>query len=103
MTVSNLKKTGIIFNKWTTLQNVCKSFLLNNDGYLYPLRSKNDYRPGLYRTGCMDLYVPPQGNERPMYSQQNIIMRGENNFFYYSTIIMYINLNLFRIISPILL
>lgn len=64
-TIEELDKNPDLYGQYTAVTN--------NDGYLYPLRSRNDYRPGLYRTGCMDLYVPPQGNERPMYSQQNII------------------------------
>ena len=71
-TIEELDKNPDLYGQYTAVTN--------NDGYLYPLRSRNDYRPGLYRTGCMDLYVPPQGNERPMYSQQNIIMRGENSW-----------------------
>lgn len=46
----------------------------NGDGYVYPLRSLNDYRPGAYMTGGLDVFKPPITTaECAMYSEQNII------------------------------
>lgn len=45
----------------------------NNDGYIYPVRNRFDNRPGVYMTGGMNIYIQPQGSERSMYSEQNII------------------------------
>lgn len=44
-----------------------------NDGYVYPIRSKTDYRPGFYPTGGLDFFKMPAGGEASVYSQQNII------------------------------
>jgi hypothetical protein len=44
------------------------------DGYVYPIRSKTDTRPGFYPTGGLDFFKPPAtGSEGNMYSHQNII------------------------------
>ena len=43
------------------------------DGYVYPIRSKTDTRPGFYPTGGLDFFKPPIMSEGPVYSQQNII------------------------------
>lgn len=44
-----------------------------NDGYIYPIRSKTDNRPGFYPTGMMDFFKIPIGSECSAYSQQNVI------------------------------
>lgn len=44
-----------------------------DDGYLYPIRTKTDNRPGFYYTGGMDFFKVPYGQECMMYSQQNVI------------------------------
>lgn len=44
-----------------------------NDGYLYPLRTKTDNRPGFYPTGAIDFFKEPNIGEYNMYTQQNII------------------------------
>ena len=44
-----------------------------NDGYIYPIRSRSDNRPGFYVTGCMDFFKPPVGSEASIYTQQNTI------------------------------
>ena len=44
------------------------------DGYIYPIRSLTDYRPGAYMTGGLDIFKPPTTTvECAMYSEQNII------------------------------
>ena len=43
------------------------------DGYVYPIRSKTDTRPGFYPTGGFDFFKSPMGQECQMYTQQNII------------------------------
>lgn len=44
------------------------------DGYIYPIRSLSDYRPGAYMTGSIDIFKPPTTTvECAMYSEQNII------------------------------
>lgn len=43
------------------------------DGYVYPIRSKTDTRPGFYPTGGFDFFKSPIGQECQMYTQQNII------------------------------
>ena len=43
------------------------------DGYLYPIRTKTDMRPGFYPTGGIDFFKPPMGRECVAYTQQNII------------------------------
>lgn len=50
-----------------------------DDGYLYPIRTKTDNRPGFYPTGGLDFFKPPSFNESNTYTQQNIInFHGEN-------------------------
>lgn len=44
-----------------------------NDGYVYPIRSKSDNRPGFYPTGGMDFFKIPTVGESSIYTQQNII------------------------------
>ena len=57
----------------------------NNDGYIYPVRNRFDNRPGVYMTGGMNIYVQPQGSERSMYSEQNIInFREDLKFLIYT-------------------
>ena len=44
------------------------------DGYVYPVRSLSDHRPGAYMTGGLDIFKPPTtATECAMYSEQNII------------------------------
>ena len=43
------------------------------DGYVYPIRTKTDTRPGFYPTGGLDFFKPPTHGEGIIYSQQNII------------------------------
>lgn len=44
-----------------------------DDGYVYPIRTKTDTRPGFYPTGGLDFFKPPTFGEANMYTQQNII------------------------------
>lgn len=44
-----------------------------NDGYIYPVRSKTDSRPGFYPTGGIDYFKMPLPSEGQMYSQANVI------------------------------
>jgi len=44
-----------------------------DDGYIYPIRTKTDSRPGFYPTGGLDFFKPPTGGEAHIYTQQNII------------------------------
>jgi len=44
-----------------------------NDGYVYPIRSRSDTRPGFYPTGGLDFFKPPTFGEAHIYTQQNII------------------------------
>ena len=43
------------------------------DGYVYPIRTKTDNRPGFYPTGALDFFKPPVGGEANIYTQQNVI------------------------------
>ena len=43
------------------------------DGYVYPIRTKTDHRPGFYPTGCLDFFKQPVGSEVNEYTQMNII------------------------------
>lgn len=43
------------------------------DGYIYPIRSRTDSRPGFYPTGGIDFFKPPVMSEAAMYSAQNVI------------------------------
>lgn len=43
------------------------------DGYIYPIRTKTDNRPGFYPTGGLDFFKPPTFNESTTYSEQNVI------------------------------
>lgn len=43
------------------------------DGYVYPIRTKTDNRPGFYPTGGMDFFKMPVGGEVNVYTQQNVI------------------------------
>lgn len=43
------------------------------DGYVYPIRTKTDNRPGFYPTGGLDFFKPPAFSESNTYSEQNII------------------------------
>lgn len=44
-----------------------------DDGYIYPIRTKTDNRPGFYPTGGFDMFKPPSFGEGLIYSQQNVI------------------------------
>lgn len=44
-----------------------------NDGYIYPIRNRNDSRPGFYPTGGLDFFKPPLPGEYNTYTQQNTI------------------------------
>lgn len=44
-----------------------------NDGYIYPIRTRTDSRPGFYPTGALDFFKPPTYGEASAYSQQNVI------------------------------
>ena len=44
-----------------------------DDGYIYPVRTKTDNRPGFYPTGGLDFFKPPSYGEASTYSQQNMI------------------------------
>lgn len=44
-----------------------------NDGYIYPIRTKTDNRPGFYPTGGLDFFKIPTGGESGIYTQHNII------------------------------
>lgn len=43
------------------------------DGFIYPVRGRNDHGPGFYPTGGLDFFVLPTGNECTVYSQQHVI------------------------------
>ena len=43
------------------------------DGYLYPMRSRTDNRPGCYYCGGMYFFKPPTFDEGHVYDSQNII------------------------------
>lgn len=43
------------------------------DGYVYPIRTKTDNRPGFYPTGGLDFFKIPVGGEANVYTQQNVI------------------------------
>ena len=43
------------------------------DGYIYPVRSRTDSRPGFYPTGGIDFFKQPIMSEAGMYSAQNVI------------------------------
>ena len=49
------------------------SAIKGNDGYVYPIRTKTDSRPGFYPTGGLDFFKPPTTGESHIYTQQNII------------------------------
>lgn len=44
-----------------------------DDGYIYPIRTRTDSRPGFYPTGALDFFKPPSYGEANTYSQQNVI------------------------------
>lgn len=44
-----------------------------NDGYIYPIRTKTDNRPGFYPTGGLDFFKPPTPGEANIYTRQNVI------------------------------
>lgn len=45
-----------------------------SDGYIYPIRSRNDNRPGFYATGGLDFFKAPASTaDMNAYSQQNVI------------------------------
>lgn len=44
-----------------------------DDGYIYPIRTRTDSRPGFYPTGGLDFFKAPTFGEANMYTQQNII------------------------------
>lgn len=44
-----------------------------DDGYIYPIRTKTDIRPGFYPTGTLDFFKIPDKSESNTYTQQNII------------------------------
>lgn len=44
-----------------------------NDGFIYPIRTKTDNRPGFYPTGGLDFFKMPTPGESSFYSQQNVI------------------------------
>lgn len=49
---------------------------IEENGYVYPIRSSNDDRPGFYTEGekCVGFYVPPTNDEeQQLYSSNNII------------------------------
>ena len=43
------------------------------DGFIYPIRTKTDNRPGFYPTGGLDFFKQPIGGEVNVYTQQNVI------------------------------
>lgn len=43
------------------------------DGCVYPIRSRTDNKPGFYPTGAIDYFQPASQNEVEKYSQDNII------------------------------
>ena len=43
------------------------------DGFIYPIRTKTDTRPGFYPTGGLDFFKQPVGGEVNVYTQQNVI------------------------------
>ena len=43
------------------------------DGFIQPIRSKTDNRPGFYPTGGFDFFKTPIGQECQVYTQQNVI------------------------------
>ena len=44
-----------------------------NDGFIYPIRTKTDNRPGFYPTGGLDFFKMPTPGEANFYTQQNVI------------------------------
>ena len=44
-----------------------------NDGYIYPVRSRTDNRPGFYYTKCLDFFKIPSMKQSDEYSSQNVI------------------------------
>ena len=58
-------KNPELYNQYTAI--------MYGDGYVYPIRNRNDYRPGFYVTGGFDFFKHPVGEESAIYSQQNVI------------------------------
>ncbi len=54
-----------VYNSFTAIKG--------NDGFVYPIRSKSDNRPGFYPTGGLDFFKMPTPGESGIYTQQNII------------------------------
>lgn len=52
-------------NKYTAIRS--------GDGFIYPIRGRNDHGPGFYPTGGLDFFIPPTGKECTIYSQQHVI------------------------------
>jgi len=46
---------------------------VERDGMLYPVRGKNDKRPGIYHSGPIDLYVKPTQDQMHNYDTSTII------------------------------
>lgn len=54
-----------VYNSFTAIDG--------NDGYIYPIRTKTDNRPGFYPTGGLDFFKPPTPGETSVYTKQNVI------------------------------
>lgn len=52
-------------NKYTALRP--------GDGYIYPIRTRNEQGPGFYVTGGLDFFVIPMGEQCNTFSQQHVI------------------------------
>lgn len=44
-----------------------------NDGFIYPIRTRTDTRPGFYPTGGLDFFKMPSAGEAGVYTKQNVI------------------------------
>lgn len=49
----------------------------DGSGYILPIRSQTDVRPGFYPMGGIDIFKPPVGRDCAMYSQSNVINFSE--------------------------
>ena len=49
----------------------------DGSGYILPIRSQTDIRPGFYPMGGIDIFKPPVGRDCATYSQSNVINFSE--------------------------
>lgn len=53
-------------------QNMNSLTAVEKDGYLYPVRTSSDTKPGLYNAGCIDFFVDPDEDNRHEYDVSHI-------------------------------